>query len=282
LILDMSDGRRVPWRIRADVARAGAGERLRAAGLGGDSPDARVRGGTSLVLWAWAVFVIAGAIVQRFSEHWDQALPAGHHTAATVAFGALIAVAVATSLVVLAGIALTLPTLVRFLGDGGWPHVHRHVRRAALMTVALLGATAGLAAWAHGLTVRDRNGSDGLYEAGFLVWAALAAGTLFTWTSAASRTAARLHLPSSTLRIEGRLAAVVALAMVVMTAATAVWWVAVGAISPGALTGSSDAHATALVPQLVVAMALMLAAAGLGAAGARRASGGLAALPHDG
>jgi hypothetical protein len=76
LILDMSGGGRVPWRIRANVAAAGR-ERLCAAGPGGDSADARVRGGASLVLWAWTLFVVAGAIVQRTSEHWDSALPGG-------------------------------------------------------------------------------------------------------------------------------------------------------------------------------------------------------------
>ncbi len=115
LILDMSGPQRVPWRIRADVAVSGGRERLRAAGLGGDSADARVRGGASLVLWAWALFVVAGTIVQKTSEHWRHALPSGSHTAATVAFGSLIGVAIAAAVIVVAGIALTLPALGRFL-----------------------------------------------------------------------------------------------------------------------------------------------------------------------
>jgi hypothetical protein len=60
----MSDGRRLPWRLRADLARGAGRERLRAAGLGDDDPERRARGGVLLVLWAWAVFVLAGAVVR--------------------------------------------------------------------------------------------------------------------------------------------------------------------------------------------------------------------------
>ena len=278
LILDMSGERRVPWRIRADVAVAGGRERLRAAGLGGDSPDARVRGGASLVLWAWALFVVAGAIVQKTSEHWQQALPTGSHTAATVAFGGLIGVAVGAAVLVGAGIALTLGALTRFLSAGNWAQIRRPVTRAAAVTAVFVAATVGLVAWAHGLSARDRQGHDAAYALVATVWALLGAGTLGAWTLAATRTAARLTLPAALLRHEARLATAVTAALGVMAAATAVWWVSVATVSPTALTGSVGRHGSAFVPPLVVAMVLMLVAVGLGAVGARRALRGLPLL----
>jgi hypothetical protein len=282
LILDMSGSERVPWRIRADVAVAGGRERLRAAGLGGDSPDARVRGGACLVLWAWALFVVAGAIVQKTSEHWQQALPTGGHTAATLAFGSLIGVAIVAAVLVVAGIALTVPALMRFVRAGGWARIRRHVTRAVAITVILVTATIGLVAWAHGLTPRDRQGHDTSYALLATAWALLAAGALGAWCNAATRTATHLHLRPATLRVEARLATAVAAALGVMAAATAVWWVSVATVAPIALTGSLGTHGSAFVPQLVVAMALMVTAVGLGGVGARRATRALPGLADDG
>jgi hypothetical protein len=272
LILEMSAGRRVPWRMRADVAGAGGRERLRGLGLGGDgSPRARARGGAALVLWAWALFVLAGAIVQRTSEHWDTAVP-GTHALASRAFDGLLGVAVVASVLVLAGIGLSLGALLRFLREGGWLQIRSAVIVAGLMTALLVAATVVLVVWAHGLTPRDRQGHDTGYAIAFLAWAALGAGTLVSWTAAASRTAARLSLGDVTLRFQTWLAVSVSVAMAVMAAATAVWWIAVADVAPDALTGSSAGHASALVPQLVAAVALMVVATALGATGARRAS----------
>jgi hypothetical protein len=281
LILDMSGSERVPGRVRADVALAGGRERLRAAGLGGDSPDARVRGGAGLVLWAWALFVVAGMIVQKTSEHWQQALPAGRHTAATLAFGSLIGVALAAAVLVLAGIAPTLPALRRFLDAGGWVQIRRPVMQAAVISAVFVVATIGLVVWAHGLTPRDRQGRDTVYALTATAWALLGAGALLAWCSAATRTAARLSLSPAILRIETRLAMGLAAALAVMATATAVWWASVATVAPAALTGTPGGHVSAFVPQLVVAMVLMVVAVGLGGAGARRASRALPGLAGE-
>jgi hypothetical protein len=281
LILDMSGPDRVPFRIGADVARAGGRERLRAAGLGGDSPDARVRGGAGLVLWAWALFVLAGVIVQKTSEHWQQALPAGPHTAATVAFDSLVGVAIVAAVLVLAGIALTLPALGRFLDAGGWAQLRRPVIRAAVISGVFVAATIGLVVWAHGLTPRDRQGRDTVYALAATAWALLGAGALLAWCSAATRTAARLSLSPAILRIEARLGLGLATALAVMAAATAAWWVLVATVAPPALTGTSGGHISAFVPQLVVAMVLMVAAVGLGGTGARQATRALPGLAGE-
>ena len=283
LILEMSDGRRVPWRVRADVVSAGGRERLRAAGLTGDGPaSSRVRAGAVLVMWAWALFVLGGAVLAKSTEHWQSAMPGGaDHSTAMAAFTTLIAVAVAAALVVLAGIGVALPSLLSFLRGGGWRYIRTRVLAASWLTAALIAATVGLAAWAHGLTPRARNGHDALYGAAFLAWAALCSGTLLTWTAAAARTARHLHLATRTLRLQARLAAAATAAMAVIAAATAVWWAVVANAAPAALTGGPDVgRPSAIVPQLVLAMAIMVAATGLAAAGAGRAARALPALPQ--
>ena len=265
LIVDMSDGRRLSWRLRADVAAAGARERLRVRG--GDA-----RSGGRVVLWAWAIFVLAGMIVAKTSEHWQSALPAGGHPVASVSFVALTVLGAATAVLVLAGIALTIPSLIALLRSGRWPQIRRWILTAATLTTVLVAATAGLAAWAHGLTPHARNGHDALYGAAFFAWAALAATTVLAWTKAATATADRLNLSSTTLQLHARMTTVIAILMALMTAATVAWWVAVAIVAPGALTGTPAApHASPVVPALIMAAVLMTVATTLATAGARRA-----------
>ncbi len=267
LIVDMSDGGRLAWRLRADVAAAGARERLRGTHIGDP------RGGGRIVLWAWAAFILAGMIVVKTSEHWQSALPRGGHPVASVAFVALAVLAAATAVLVLAGIALTLPSLGAFLPSGGWREIRPWVLIATALTIGIVAATAALAGWAHGLAPRARNGHDALYGAAFVAWAGLAASTLLAWTKAATTTAEKLSLSPTTLHLHARLTRVVAAAMALMTAATVTWWAAVAIESPGALTGPPVApHASPVVPALVMATMLMTVATALGAAGARRAN----------
>ena len=256
------DGARVPPRTQIDVALAGARERLRATGMSGDgAPEAQVRGGVLLVLCAWALMVVAGCAVQRASEHWQSLTPAGSRGVPGAAFAVLVAAAVLAAAAVVAGLALALPALRAFLRDGGWPAIGRRVLIAAALTGLAIAATAGLVAWAHGLSVARRDGHDTAYAVAFVAWALLLATTLAAWTAAAVSTARRLALPASTLRVEVRLACAVATAMLVVTAATAVWWAAVADAAP-------RFGATA---QLSGALAAMALATLLSGAGARRA-----------
>ncbi len=280
LILDMSEGGRIPWRLRADVVAAGGRERLRAAGLGdGERPADRVRSGTGLVLWAWALFVAAGAIVQKTSEHWEGALPTGSHPLAGGAFATLLYVAVATAILLAAAVAWAAPRLVELVRAGRAPGLRRRALIAAGATLVLAAATLALVLWARGLSGRQRDGHDTAYAVGFLAWAALGAACLIASTAAIARAARCLELRPVALRRQAGLTAAVAGAMAVMTAATATWWASVGAAAPAALTGGgASAHPTALVPRLVLALALMLLATALGGAGARRALRALPAL----
>jgi hypothetical protein len=281
LIVEASDGRRVPWRVRLDVLRAAGRARLNAAGLGPDGgPAERVRGGALLTLCAWALFVVAGSAVQKISEHWQDATPAGSRDLPAVAFGALVVAAVCASVLVVAGIAAAAPSLAAFLRTGGWPAIRPWVRRATALTVLLVVGTIGLIAWAHGLNGPERNGGDSAYTVAFACWAALAVACLLAWTAAAVATARRLDLPAPALRAQAWVSASVAAAMAVMTAATVIWWVALADAAPWFLAGKpAGTSASALAPELLAAAALMVLATLLGAAGALQAMRARAALP---
>jgi hypothetical protein len=281
VIVETSREGRVPWRVRADVTRAAARERLRGAGLGdgdgdGDGAESRVRSGAVVVLWAWALFIIGGALVAKTSEHWLTALGGGHG-GASMAFTVLIAGAVVAGLLVCAGIGLALPAFVARLQAGDWPRMRRRLAIAAALTAASIAATAGLVVWAHGLSAVQRNGHDTGYGIAFLAWAALGVAALLAWTDAAVNGARGLALRRPILRAQARLAAATAAVMAAMAAATATWWVLVGAASPAALTGAQEAsaagrHATAAVPELIAAVVLMVLASTVATAGARRAT----------
>jgi hypothetical protein len=128
MIEDDLGGRRPTVSYRWAIARSGLNERLRDAGLLGDSvpPAERVRGGALIVLCAFALFVIPGVAFAKISEHWDQSIHRGppRHLPA-VFFNLLGSLAVACGVAVaLAALALLL-TFVKFVRAGGWPAIRR-------------------------------------------------------------------------------------------------------------------------------------------------------------
>jgi hypothetical protein len=267
LVLE-SSARRVPWNVRLDVVAAAGREWSRELAGGGPAPE-RVRAGALVVLRAWALFVVAGLGVQKTSEHWQSVTPPGGRGLPAAAFDALVVAAAAGSVLVLAGIALTLPSFVRFLRSGGWPLIRTPIAFALATTVVLVPSTAALSVWAHALSNQQRNGQDYLYAGLFLVWLLLAVVCLAAWTAAAVATARRLELSALVLRLEARFAALVAAAMVVMTAAAAAWWATLAQAAPWFFAGRPvGASASPLSPQLLAATALMLLASLIAAGGA--------------
>lgn len=273
LIVESSDGERVPWRVRLDVARAGARERRHEAGLSGDgAPSDQVRGGALVVLCAWALFVVGGVGVQKLSEHWQDVTPTASRGLPSDAFTGLVVAAACASVLVLVGIGCALPSLARFLRGGGWTTIRRRVAPAALLTGVAIAATVALVIWAGGLNPRQRDGHDVAYAIGFVTWALVAVACLLAWTVGAVATARRLALRTPTLKVEAWIAVAVTVAMGVMTVATMVWWVAISDAAPWFLAGRPVGESgSPLAPQLVVSAALMVLASLLGVAGSRRA-----------
>ena len=272
LIAETSGGR-VPWRTCLDVARAALRERLRAAGLTPDLPPAeRVRGGAVAVLSAWALFVIAGVGVQKFSEHWQSALPATARTLPGAAFDALVVGAALGSALVLVGVAAALPAAVRLLRADA-VSLRRHLRAVCASTAFVVPLTVAVILVAHRLTERQRSGHDLRYGGLVLAWAVVAVACFVAWTALAVAIARRIELTHRVVRLEAILAAGTTLTMVSMTAATAVWWAALAQRAPWFLTGSArgTTNVSPLAPQLVLAQVCMLAATAAAAAGAAQA-----------
>jgi hypothetical protein len=261
LIVEASGGR-VTWRVRFDVARAAGRERLRSAGLAGDGPPrARMRAGSLLVLYAWALFVVAGIGTQKVSEHWQASTPVAGRSLPSTAFDVLIVGAAIGSALVVIGIAAALPSAVRFLRGGGWRCVRRPVLLAGALTFAAALAAVPIVVWAHRLSAAQRNGLDAAYGVGAGLWALLLVACLVAWTAAAVAVARRIDLPSAVMRLETLLATAVTLSMAAMTAATVVWWAALDQVAASYL----------------VTTALMLIATAVAAAGSVGAVRGLVA-----
>ena len=283
LIVEVSGGGRVPWRTRLDVASSGGRERLRAAGLGPEGPPReRVRASLLAVLCAWALFVVGGLIVQKFSEHWQSATPADSRSLPSAAFAVLVIAAACGAAMVLVAVAAAVPSFITFLRAGGWSAVRRRVRDAALLTVLSLGAGTGLVAWAATLGPAQREGGDLAYGVAAVATGLLACACLTAWTAAAFACGRRLRLPARTLRLQGRLCAAIVATMTAMTGATIVWWVALARSPQSFLTGASPGRADSTLPaQLVLATAIMVVATLVAATAARRALRDLPALSES-
>jgi hypothetical protein len=262
LIVASSSGDRVTCRARLDVLANAGRERLREAALLGDghAPRDRARAGCVVVLWMWACFVVAGVAVQKVAEHWQADTQPARRATPAAAFTVLELAAAVGSALVLAGIAMALPSLARALRGEGWPQIRRGMLRSTLVTAASVVATAGLVAWASRLTPGQRNGGDVAYELAFAVWACVLVACLLSWTAAAASAARRLEVPVKRLRVQALLAGGTALSMAAMTIAMLLWW---GTTVDGA-TSAFDAR-------LIVAAAVMVLATAIAALGARRA-----------
>jgi hypothetical protein len=221
-----------------------------------------MRAWSLVVLGAWVPFVLAGASFQKLSEHYGTAVPTASRALPTGAFDAVVvAAALGTGLVVLGALAV-LPAFLRFLAAGGWPVLRRPARRAATLSVLAVGAFGALLPWVHSLSNAQRNGAYWPYGAAFLSWALLAAAALVLWTAAAVTATRRLDLSRGVVAFEAALAVGLATVMIVITAATAVWWASLATHAPWFLHGTArGTSASAFTPRLALTMGVMLTAA---------------------
>jgi len=281
LMEDSLDGGRPTPRFRWSVAVAGLRQRARSADALGcrGGPADQVRDGALMVLCAWAAFVLAGASFAKQAEHFGSSLPPSQVGLPAAAFTALQVAAVVGAALVALGALAVLPALVRYLRAGGWHDLRRPVLAASVASVVVVAATVGLAGWAHSLTFAQRNGADGNYSAAFVAWAAGVAVALALWTAVAVRAVRRIDTGRAVLGIEALLAAGVALAMAVMTAATAAWWVALSSDAPWFLRGARPGTSPSpLEPRLALTMVVMVAATAIAARGVVRAGRSWSAL----
>ncbi len=274
-LLDDEYGGHPPALVHFGLVTGGLRQRARQSGLTGDSAPAAdgVRAGALLVLAAWTAFVIAGVSFAKFSEHFDEALPhsMGAHRVPDLALTVLQTVAGVASILVVAGALLAVPTFVRYLRADGWSSVRGHFLRALACTGLAVAVTVPLLVWAHHLTPHQRNVGLHWYGALFLIWAALIVITLMLWTVVAVAAARRVVFSQAILTTEAILAAGIAVAMVIMVGATAVWWGAMAKDAPAFLNASpGGAPGSPWDIWLIATVALMAVAMGTAAVGVVR------------
>jgi hypothetical protein len=281
LVEDQSGDQPPTRNVKLSLVRAGLRERVHGTGLVGTqgSPAERARAGSLLVLCAWTAFALAGASFSKAAEHFAQAVPVGSRGLPRGAYDVVAALgAIAVTLVAL-GAVVAVPGFVRFVESGGWSSIRGHVLRASVLTLVTIVAVIPLSIWAHHLNEFQRNGGDGRYSGAFVAWALLVAGTAAQWTAAGVAAARRIDLTRRVLHFEAVLAVAVAGTMVVITAATALWWGTMATDAPwflqGTATGTSPSPFTV---QLVLTMALMLMAALVAAYGVVRVARSWAGL----
>ncbi len=274
LIEDTYPDGRLPPRCRLALLRSGLTERLRSGGLlGTASPAAGARAGSLLVLWAWAVFGVAGAGFANLADGWYRAVPARARALPATGYGLVyVAAAAGGALVLLAG-CVCAPAVAGFLRRGGWPQVRRRVLAAAAVTAVTVAAVAVMVAWAHRLDTQDRNGALWTYSAYADLVALLITATIAAWTAAAGAAARRIEFPAEVLHRCAELAVALTGAMTVITGGTGLWWAAVASRAPSFLSGSGvAARQTAAPPALIAVGVLMIAGLSLAVIGARRAA----------
>ncbi len=284
LLEDQLDGEGLGRWPRARIAAAGLRERFHESGIVGEaaSSDARRRGGSLLVLAAWAGMVVGGVGLAKSAEHFSGAMAFSTRADAQVAYDVAVGAGLVGSLLVVVAALTCLPAFVRFIASGGWTHVRGAVTRA-LAASALLGvATLGLVWWAHHLSASQRNGGDAAYGVAFLLVAALGVVALSLWTAAAMNTVTTMEIDSLVWRVEGLLAVGVAGAAACLTASALAWWLDVGRHAPWFFQGTAPktSHFPWSTPMTlnVAIMLVSLVVAGWGVS--RIASARLALASH--
>jgi len=275
LLEDTYGGCTPPLRCRLELARAGTVERCWMFGLTGStaSPAEGVRAGSLVVLWAWALVVVACAEFANIAEGWRKAIPSAERTLPTGGYLVVLGAAVCSAGVVLAGAAVCAGPLMRFVrDDDGWPTIKRHVIRSAALTVAALILFVVMRIWSGHLTADQRDGGDLPYGLIAIALAIVCAGSVISWTAAGTAAACRINLDVCLARRAGVMAILLASTMLVLTAGSVLWWVAIATRAPWFLAGTPAGTRGAVAPPLlVVACAVMALAALVAAAGARRA-----------
>ncbi len=273
MIEDVIGEKRPSIRFRWSIARAGLRERGHASGLVGFQRDARsqVQAGALLVLCSWSAFVIAGAMFQKQSEHYARVVPVASRAMVTSVYDLVVWMSGLASLAVVVGTLAALPAFVSFLRNDGWRHVRRHLVAATLLSLAALATLLVLKAWAHGLSVVQRNGENLNYSLAFVALGLLVCGVIIEWTAVGVLSVRRMTLSRGVLRFEARLAYLVAFSMVVITGAVALWWALEGTVAPSFFQNGTKGGATiAITPNLIVICVLMIAASLSGLFGSAR------------
>jgi hypothetical protein len=251
----------VPWRARMGLLRSGLAERARVAGLcGSPGPAEQVRAGSVLVLCGWALFLVAGAIFAKFADNWSVAAPSTARWVASDSYDAVAVLAVLGCALVALAALLAVPPLAHLVRDGRWESVRRPVRRAMVAGGVAVVLFVGALAWAHRLSLHDRNGGLAIYSALLVVAGLAAVAAVLCATAAAVSVARRVELPSRVLRALGLIALALSGVMALMLAGIALWWSWVALHAPDVLLngiGNGFVYTSDVAPPSLVAAGVL-------------------------
>lgn len=239
-LLEDTYAQNLSWRARASIARAGLVERAREAGFVGvaTSADDRLRTGSQLVLCGWALFMVAGPIFAKFTEHWGVATPRTHRTFPSLSIGAVHWAGGAGLLLVLLAGLFVGPAVIRLLRSAGWSRVRRSVLRSVSVLSAALLLTSAVVIWAQFLNQHQRNGGSVGYEVVVLLSGLVLMAALVTVTSTVISVTHQLDLSHRALQVLATTALAVTLSMVIVTAGTVAWWASEANYAPHFLANS--------------------------------------------
>lgn len=278
LLEDSYGTRRVPWPVRLSLMRNGALEQVREVGLVGNAMNSqeRMRAGSLLIGCCWSLFLVAGAIFAKFSEHWGAATPlAGRHLASAgydaVKWSGEAGVALAAVAAV-----LVVPSFVRFLRGGGWSVIRRSAVRTLSLGLLMGILTTGLAVWAHHLNSPQRNGGLVIYAVAFFLWGLCIVILIGSSTATIVAVTRAMALSRRVTGSEALIAVALTITMVMVATGTVTWWVAEARYAPAVLGGHEAGGflgaPSVLPPALLVAGVLMVLGLAAAVAGVVRVS----------
>jgi hypothetical protein len=238
---DAIDGGATTYKFRFSIIRCALTERLRESGLSGDSGSSgdQTRAGLLAVLCSWTTMVIGGIVFLKTNQDRLElhSLSRSRGDLAIDAFTAVEVSAAVGALLVIAGSMRMLPSVVRFVLQGGISTVKGHVIRAVVSSILSVAALAGLSIAAHCLTYVQRNGGSLSYSLAFLGTGLLVFTSMVLLTVLAVAVARRLQIGEGALRVESALALATATAMLLMTIGALIWSTSVESTAPWLLNG---------------------------------------------
>ncbi len=272
---------RVPLRVHVALARAGVAQRVREAGFAGSAGGVRgrLRAGALLVLYGWALFLVAGGIFAKLSDNWLGSTPTSDRWVASTSYDVVaLAGALGCGLVLLAAL-VTLPAFVRLVRGGGWHRVRRPICRALVATTAAAVLFGTLLIWSWHLTPFERNGGLPAYGAFFVLFGLAVVVATACVTAAAAAVARWIEPTDRSLRSVGFMAVGVATSMMLICTATLSWWVWEAVHARDVLTNSIGNgipfSSDSVPPALLGSALLMLLGLILGVWGTMRITGPL-------
>ncbi|MGB8196466.1 MAG: hypothetical protein WCF25_05615 [Acidimicrobiales bacterium] len=264
---------RLPRSARFSIAFAGVRERGRESGLIGDRVPAATqrKTGALVVLVAWSIMIIGGAVLQKSSEHFNSSLPTHSQFFARLAFDTTAAAGIVGCLFVLAGAAAAIPAFARHLRVATWSGVRRGTTVPVVATAILIAAIGGLSVWAHQLNAAQRNGSNDWYSSAFVACVFLVVVIVALWTKVLVSVAVRCDFTARELQRESFLALGVSLSTVCVLAGTLAWWIQMAQHAPWFFDGTVyGVSSSPWPPNLIVAGSVMVLGTVVALCGATR------------